>query len=145
MIIVMTGDANPARRHGSRGHSNTCSTPKVRPRFYWYVPSPDGTLLGGIDVRNGSEDGSVHVFEVATGQQLYEVLPRVQYPTGGGSLAWRADGKGFWYTRYPGTEQLLEADRHFHMAVYFHELGKDPARDVYVFGHDLPKLPDRSE
>ena len=113
--------------------------PKGTTAIDWYVPSPDGTLLAVSMSENGSEDGSVHVFEVATGQQLYEVLPRVQYPTGGGSLAWRADGKGFWYTRYPGTERP-EADRHFYMAVYFHELGKDPARDVYVFGHDLPKI-----
>ena len=67
------------------------------------------------------------------------MLPRVQYPTGGGSLAWRADSKGFWYTRYPGEERP-EADRHFYMAVYFHELGQDPAHDAYVFGKGLPKI-----
>ena len=26
------------------------------------------------------------------------------------------------------------------MAVYFHELGKDPAHDAYVFGKGLPKI-----
>ncbi len=137
MIIVMTGEANPAQARVAVD-PNTLN-PKGTTAIDWYVPSPDGTLLAVSMSENGSEDGSVHVFEVASGQQPYEVLPRVQYPTGGGSLAWRADGKGFWYTRYPGTERP-EADRHFYMAVYFHELGKDPARDLYVFGNDLPKI-----
>ena len=76
--------------------------PKGTTAIDWYVPSPDGTLLAVSMSDNGSEDGSVHVFAVDNGKQVYEVLPRVQYPTGGGSLAWRADSKGFWYTRYPG-------------------------------------------
>lgn len=105
----------------------------------WFVPSPDGTLVAASMSDNGSEDGSVHVFEVATGQEVHEVVPRVQYPTGGGSLAWRADGKGFWYTRYPGDERA-EADRHFYQQVYYHALGDDPARDRHVFGDGLPKI-----
>ena len=70
----------------------------------------------------------------------YEVLPRVQYPTGGGSLAWRADSKGFWYTRYPGTERPDGGTAIFHMAVYFHRAGKESRQDAYVFGKDLPKI-----
>jgi prolyl oligopeptidase len=46
---------------------------------------------------------------VATTEQTGEVIPRVQYPTGGGSLAWAADGTGFYYTRYPGPEQSVKA------------------------------------
>jgi prolyl oligopeptidase len=105
----------------------------------WFVPSPDGTLIAASMSENGSEDGAVHVFEVATGREVHEVVPRVQYPTGGGSLAWRADSSGFWYTRYPGTERA-EADRHFYQQVYYHALGDDPAHDRYVFGSDLPKI-----
>ncbi len=137
MIAVLTRDADPAQAR-IVVDPNTLN-PKGTTAIDWYVPSPDGTLLAVSMSENGSEDGSVHVFAVQTGQQVYEILPRVQYPTGGGSLAWRADSKGFWYTRYPGTERP-EADRHFYMAVYFHELGKDPARDAYVFGKGLPKI-----
>jgi prolyl oligopeptidase len=137
MIAVLPSNADPAQARVVVD-PNTLN-PKGTTAVDWYVPSPDGTLLAVSMSENGSEDGAVHIFAVDSGKQVYEVLPRVQYPTGGGSLAWRADSKGFWYTRYPGTERP-EADRHFYMAVYFHELGKDPARDVYVLGKGLPKI-----
>ncbi len=137
MIAVMAANADPAQAR-IVVDPNTLNA-KGTTAIDWYVPSPDGTLLAVSMSDNGSEDGSVHIFAVDSGKQLYEVLPRVQYPTGGGSLAWRADSKGFWYTRYPGTERP-EADRHFYMAVYFHELGKDVAHDAYVFGKGLPKI-----
>jgi prolyl oligopeptidase len=137
MLVVMGSDADPSQARVIVDPN--ALNPKGTTAIDWYVPSPDGTLLAVSMSENGSEDGSVHVIAVASGKQVYEVLPRVQYPTGGGSLAWRADSKGFWYTRYPGEERP-EADRHFYMAVYFHELGQDPAKDAYVFGKELPKI-----
>ncbi len=71
----------------------------------WFVPSPDGTLVAASISHNGSEDGTVHVFRVADGHETGDVVPRAQFPTGGGSLAWASDGHGFWVTRYPGTER----------------------------------------
>src|SRR4029077_4922374 len=50
-----------------------------------------------------------------------------------------ADGKGFWYTRYPGPERPAE-ERHFYQRLYFHVLGQDPTRDVLVLGDGLPKV-----
>ena len=89
--------------------------------------------------KGGSEDGTLHVFDSATGSTVGEVIPRVNFPTAGGGLAWSADGRGFWYTRYPGAERP-EADRHFYVQVYFHRLGDDPAKDARVFGDGLPKI-----
>jgi len=105
----------------------------------WFVPSPKGNLVAASMSDNGSEDGSLHIFDVATGKEVDKVIPRAQYPTGGGSLAWRADGSGFWYTRYPGPDEA--ADRqHFYQQVYYHKLGDDPAKDAYVIGKDFPKV-----
>jgi prolyl oligopeptidase len=103
MIAVLGADIDPARARVVVD-PNTLNV-KGTTAVDWYVPSPDGALLAVSMSDNGSEDGSVHIFEVGSGKQVHEVLPRVQYPTGGGSLAWRADSKGFWYTRYPGTER----------------------------------------
>jgi prolyl oligopeptidase len=107
--------------------------------FDWYEPSPDGRLLAVSLSKNGSEDGAIHVFDTRTGKQIGEPVPRAQYPTAGGSLAWRADGKGFWYTRYPGDDRP-EADRHFYQQLYFHRLGTSPDTDAYVLGRDFPKV-----
>jgi prolyl oligopeptidase len=105
----------------------------------WFVPSPDGKLVAVSLSNNGSEDGTLHLFEVASGKQLGEQIPRVQYPTAGGSVAWRADGKGFWYTRYPGPERPSK-DQHFFQKLYFHRLGDDPSKDSYVLGKGLPRV-----
>ncbi len=92
----------------------------------WFAPSPDGKLVAASLSEGGSEDGTLHVFEVASGKEVDTPIPHVQYPTAGGSLAWRADSTGFWYTRFPGTERP-EADRSTSTSRYFfHHLHDAP-------------------
>jgi prolyl oligopeptidase len=105
----------------------------------WYVPAPDGTKVAVSLSRGGSEDGTLHVFEVGTGRQIGAVIPHVSFPTAGGDLAWAPDGGSFWYTRYPGEERP-EADRQFYVQVYRHVLGSEPAGDPRVFGDGLPRV-----
>jgi prolyl oligopeptidase len=137
MIAVMGPDADPSRARIVLDPNalNTSGTTAID----WYVASPDGALLAVSLSENGSEDGTLHVFDVATGKELPDVIPRVNYPTAGGSLAWRADAKGFWYTRYPGPERPAE-EQHFYQRLYFHVLGQDPAADPLVLGDGLPKI-----
>lgn len=97
----------------------------------WFKPSPDGRIIAVSLSRNGSEDGTLHLYEVDSGRELEPPIPHVQFPTGGGSAAWTSDGKGFWYTRYPG-DAASEADRHFNQQAYFHRLGSDAGRDPLV-------------
>ncbi|MGA7711975.1 MAG: prolyl oligopeptidase family serine peptidase [Rhizomicrobium sp.] len=99
----------------------------------WFVPSNDGTKVAVSLSKNGSEDGTLHVYDVATGKEAGTPIPRVQFPTAGGSLAWAADGNGFWYTRYPGPDAPA-SEQHFNLQVYFHTLGNDPAKDQLVLG-----------
>ncbi len=113
--------------------------PKGSTAIDWWVPSPDGKLLAVSLSRNGSEDGTLHVFDVASGGEVGEAIARVQYPTGGGSLAWRADSKGFWYTRYPGPDRP-QAEQRFFQQVFYHRLGENPAADAYIMGKDFPKV-----
>src|SRR6266849_4944129 len=51
----------------------------------FYAPSHDGRLVAVSLSEGGSEEGTVHVYEVASGKVLADIVPRVQYPTGGGS------------------------------------------------------------
>ena len=137
MVTMMPISGDPAQARAVVD-PNTLD-PTGQTAIDWFVPSPDGSKVAVSLSRNGSEDGTVHVFEVATGHETAEAVPRAQYPTAGGSLAWKADSSGFWYTRYPGDDRPA-ADRHFFQQVYYHRLGTDPSGDRYVVGRDFPRI-----
>lgn len=137
MIAVLGADANPASAKVvldpnllSQGGATAID---------WFVPSHDGKLLAVSLSQEGSEDGTLYIYDVASGKQLGPAIPGVQFPTAGGSLAWHANNAGFWYTRYPGPAEPAER-QHFYQQVYFHQLGQDPSNDAYVMGRDLPKV-----
>ena len=106
----------------------------------FYVPSPDGQRVAVSLSRSGSEDGTLHVFEASSGRELGDTIAHIQYPTAGGSVAWAADGRGFYYTRYPHAGERPAADLHFYQQVYFHRLGSPDSTDVYVLGRDFPRI-----
>lgn len=106
----------------------------------WFFPSPDGRLVAVSISQGGSESGDVHVYEVATGNEVFEVIPHVQFGTGGGALAWTPDSKGFYYTRYPRGDERPETDHAFYMQVYYHHLGTDTKHDRMEIGQDFPKI-----
>lgn len=137
MVIAMGQDADPAKAQ-TIIDPNTIN-PSGATAIDWFVPSPDGKYVAASLSDNGSEDGTLHVFETATGKDTGLRIPRVQFPTGGGALAWLPDGRGFFYTRYPGPDAPAE-QQHFYQQVYYHPLGADPAKDPYVAGKDFPKV-----
>jgi prolyl oligopeptidase len=106
----------------------------------WYKPSFDGRLVAVSLSKNGSEDGTLYVYRTDTGEALPDVVPRVQYPTGGGSVAWARDGKGFFYTRYPQGRERPAADANFYQQVWFHTLGTPAKADRYVIGKAFPRI-----
>ncbi len=106
----------------------------------FYVPSLDGKLVAVSLSKGGMEDGTVSVFDVATGEQLSDSVPRVNGATAGGSLAWNADSTGFWYTRYPHAGERHDADLNFYQQIYLHRLGAPPAKDEYVLGKEFPRI-----
>ena len=108
--------------------------------FDFFEPSRDGNLLAVSLSQGGSESGDVHVFDVATGKQVFEVVPRVNGGTAGGSVAWSADSSGFFYTRYPRAGERPPADIDFYQQVYHHVLGTPAEKDVYCLGKDLPRI-----
>jgi prolyl oligopeptidase len=65
----------------------------------FFEPSLDGAKVAVSLSRGGTESGDVHIFDVASGRELPDVLPRVNGGTAGGSVAWTADGTGLLYTR----------------------------------------------
>ncbi len=106
----------------------------------FYTPSLDGKLVAVSLSEGGSELGSVHVYNVATGEELPDIIPNVNGPTAGGSVAWNKSGNGFYYTRYPAEGERPEEDLLFYQQVYYHKLGTDPGDDSYVIGKEFPKI-----
>ncbi len=106
----------------------------------FFTPSLDGKYVAAALTESGSEDCSARIFEVATGKELADVVPRVNFATAGGSIAWKADNSGFYYTRYPQGNERPAEDANFYQQVYFHKLGTDPRQDTYVIGKDFPRI-----
>jgi prolyl oligopeptidase len=106
----------------------------------WFVPSLDGKLVAVSLSEKGSEDGTLHFFDAETGAQLADTIPRVQYPTGGGSAAWNADGSGIFYTRYPAKGERPDEDLHFHQQIYLHKLGTPVEQDTFECGKEFPRI-----
>lgn len=131
MLVALDAKADPASRKTVLDPNALDA--KGLTSIDWFVPSPDGKLVALSLSKNGSEDGVLHVYDVESGKEVGAPIPRVQYPTAGGSLAWSQDGKGFWYTRYPGADAPA-ADQHFNMQVYFHHLVDDGKGDALALG-----------
>ena len=128
-IVVMNSSADPKSMRSLLDPN--ALDPSGHTAIDWFVLSPDGKKIAVSLSKNGSEDGTLHIYDVATGRELEQPIDRVQFATGGGDVAWSADGNSFWYTRYPGAD-APEAERHFNMALYLHKIGTPVASDTLV-------------
>lgn len=96
----------------------------------WWYPSEDGRLVAYGISNDGSEESTLRVRDVATGKDRPDVITR----TRACSVAWRPDGTGFYYTRYPAPASVPAGEDKYHRHVYFHALGTDPDQDPKIFG-----------
>ena len=138
LLVALDSNADPASEKIVFDPNAASAEGSIAVDFY--VPSLDGKLVAVALSENGSEDSSAHVFEVATGKELPDRVPRVNFATAGGSIDWKADGSGFYYTRYPQGKERPDEDADFYQQVYFHKLGTDPHSDTYVLGKDFPRI-----
>ena len=118
----------------------TAIDPSGKTAIDFYEPSSDGTKVAVSLSVGGNERGDVHVFDVESGRALADVVPRVNGGTAGGSVAWNADGTGFFYTRYPRPGERPDADLDFYQQLFFHKLGASTDADTYEIGKDSPKI-----
>ncbi len=96
----------------------------------FYSPSPDGKKVALGLSAGGSENSTLVVMDVASGELLPERIPHAGLNQYG--VSWLADGSGFFYNRHPAEERYNKS------AVYFHRLGSSEA-DRLVFGWGTPK------
>jgi len=137
-LVVMRSADDPASARVIFDPNTASNKGSVAVDFY--APSFGGKYVAAALSENGSEDASAHIFEVATGKGLSDVVPRVNFATAAGSIAWKADSSGFYYTRYPQGNERPPEDANFYQQVYFHTLGTDPKQDTYVIGKEFPRI-----
>ncbi len=92
----------------------------------WYQPSPDGSLVAVSLSTHNMQDGTVHVYQAASGGLTGAP---VALGTAFGSLAWAGDSTGFWYTRCQSPGDCPDVDVGFYQEVWYHPLGDSLKND----------------
>lgn len=107
-----------------------------------WEPSPDGRLLA-YGVQDGGTDWRIiKVRDVATGADLPDSLDWVKF----GVVAWKKDGSGFFYSRFPEQAGPKYLGVSLNQKVYFHALGTPQSADQLVFETpDHPKWSNRAQ
>ncbi len=101
----------------------------------WWFPSWDGALLAWGKSEGGSEESTLYLRDVATGEDRALAIPHTQHA----AIAWLRDGSGFYYSRYPAPGTVPPGDEKYYCQIYLHRLGTDPKDDAYVFGSGRDK------
>ncbi len=95
-----------------------------------YFPSPDGRHVAYLVQDGGSDWRVARVVEVETGTELEDRLEWLKFT----SLTWAADGSGFYYSRYPETDEEGKFQSlNLNQTVHFHTLGTPQADDELVY------------
>ena len=104
-----------------------------------WTPSKDGRHLAYAVQDGGTDWRTIKVRDVATGTDLADSLEGVKYT---GEVAWRPDGSGFYYSRFPAPpagQKYQSATTN--EAIYFHRIGTPQSADVMAFATpDTPAL-----
>ncbi|MBU0618340.1 MAG: prolyl oligopeptidase family serine peptidase [Planctomycetes bacterium] len=101
----------------------------------WWFPSPDGALIAYGKSCGGDEKSTLLVRDVTTGEDRSLAIPY----TRSNSVAWDADGRGFYYLRFPEPGFVPAGDENYYRHVYYHKLDTDWREDPKVFGQGRPK------
>jgi len=107
----------------------------------WWYPAEDGEYVTYGTSASGSEESTLHIVESATGNVLADTIERTRFA----SVAWMKDSSAFYYTRHPKKGEVPDGEEVYHVKVFFHQIGSDPAKDPYIFGEgrnpqDVPSI-----
>jgi prolyl oligopeptidase len=91
--------------------------------------SPDAKYMAYCISLSGSDWQEMHVLDVATGKNLPDVIPNLKFS----GASWTKDAKGFFYSRQPKAGTVPAGDEHYFPKLYYHRLGDDPEKDVFVY------------
>ncbi|MBZ5658471.1 MAG: prolyl oligopeptidase family serine peptidase [Acidobacteriia bacterium] len=107
----------------------------------WWFCSDDGKYVAYGTSASGSEESTLRLVESATGNVLPDTIERTRFA----SVAWKKDSSGFYYTRHPKKGDVPAGEEVYHVRVFYHLIGSDPAKDPLIFGEgrkpqDIPTV-----
>src|ERR1700732_3640985 len=107
----------------------------------WWFAAEDGKYVAYGTSASGSEESTLHLIESATSKLLPETIERTRFA----SIAWMKDSSGFYYTRHPKKGDVPAGEEVYHVKVFYHQIGSDPAKDPLVFDErpnpqDIPNV-----
>ena len=98
-----------------------------------WQPSKEGDLLAYQISVGGSEEASLYVMNVASGEIVDGPIDRARYSP----VAWLVGGKAFYYVRRLDPSLLPADEQQYHRRVYLHHLGAPTTTDIEIFGSGL--------
>ncbi|VVE14064.1 Prolyl endopeptidase [Pandoraea horticolens] len=90
------------------------------PVISWFSPSPDGKTLALGACTDGSENNTVRLIDVDTGERLSNEPSQVLMDAWMGGAHWLPDSSGFFYTALTGLAE------DFTQEVFLHRIGEAP-------------------
>jgi prolyl oligopeptidase len=96
-----------------------------------YVPSWDGKKVAYTIKKNNSDEATLHVLDVKTGEQSkVDVIEGAKYA----APSWTPKSDGFYYEWLPTDPKIAAPDRPGFTEIRYHALGTDPAKDPTIRG-----------
>ncbi len=122
-------------REGIKGKEKVLIDPNILSQeglvsLDWWYPSDDGGLLAYGLSKEGTEQSTLYIMNVKTGEKLPDVITRTRYT----ALSWKKDNTGFYYSRLPAPGTVPEGEENYHRHIFYHVLGTDPEDDPRIFG-----------
>jgi len=102
-----------------------------------WEPSADGRYLLYAVQDGGTDWRTLKVRDVATGQDLPDSIDWVK----SSALAWKKDGSGFYYSRFPEQAGPKYLGVSLNQKLYFHRIGTPQSADALVY--ETPNNPKR--
>ncbi len=143
-FVKREGLENQPRLYVRKGASDAAPKLVIDPNTFsadgtvaidWWYPSPDGTLIAYGKSASGSEKSTLYLRDVDGANDTTLVIPNTRACT----VAWDADGAGFYYVRYPSEGDVPPGDEVYYRHVYYHKFGTEVKDDPKIFGEGRPK------
>ena len=97
----------------------------------------DGAYVAYGKSVGGSDDQTIRVRDVKTGQDLPEIFEHMRFS----GVDWLNDNSGFYFSRYPAPGTVPEDQERLNQKLYFHKLGGDPGKAEVIYERpDNPQL-----